>query len=372
MQLDALVDHQLHVVFPTYRSPEHVQHKLSAALGTRAIALTGGRSIGNDKPQEANMSVCIPWQPGLFKTIARTQPDVLIGDGFFQWTSVALLHRLLRQVPLVVCYERTFHTERKAQWYRNLYRRMVMRFVDACCVNGQQSVQYTHALGMPVARMATGFMAADTEGLAHQCDTVTTREKEALRYQWQAEGLIFLFIGQLIKRKGVHQLLNAWSRFERMSPGAGTLVMVGSGPEGDSLRQLTISLNLKSVRFLGQVDYDRIAPYYATADVFVMPTLEDNWSLVIPEAMACGLPVLTSYYNGCWPELIHPDVNGWVFDSFDVDGVVRCLAMCADKQNELAHMGQRSKEIVSHHTPAHAAQAILRACEIALSHRSAK
>lgn len=368
--LDVLVDQQFYVVFPAYRSPERVQKKISLALGERAIALTGGTSIGEDKPQEANTSVCIPWQPGLFKAIAKTRPDVLIGDGFFQWTSVALLYRIWRRVPLVVCYERTLHTERKAQWYRNLYRRAAIRFVDACCVNGQQSFAYTCALGMPTARMTTGFMAADTEGLAQQCAAVLPSAKDELRRRWQAEGLVFLFIGRLIKIKGVRQLLNAWSRFEQAMPGAGTLVILGCGPEEDSLKQLATYLNLQAVRFVGWVNYDRIAPYYAAADVFVMPTLEDNWSLVVPEAMACGLPILTSHYNGCWPELVHPGDNGWIFDSFDSADVFRCLEACVQRQSTLHCMGRRSREIVSHHTPQSAAQSILQACEIALSHRS--
>lgn len=61
---------------------------------------------------------------------------------------------------------------------------------------------------------------------------------------------------------------------------------------------------MRSVHFLGKIPYQEVYKYYGIADVFVLPTLEDNWSLVVPEAMSCGLPVATSIYNGCHPELV--------------------------------------------------------------------
>ena len=368
--LDACVDHQLHVIFSTCWSPERVQQKLAAALGPRAIALAGGGVVGTAKPQEANTSICIPFQPGLHRAIVNTRPDVLIGDGFFQWTRYALRHRVTRQTPLVVCYERTEHTERSAQWYRKLYRRIIIKLVDACCVNGQQSLAYTQSLGMPASRVTTGFMAADTALLAKQCEAISGAERQDMRAQWRAQGLVFLFVGQLIKRKGAQPLLQAWARFERALPGAGTLVIIGSGPEEAALKQQAEALGLKAARFAGPVDYDRIAPRYAAADVFILPTLEDNWSLVVPEAMACGLPVLTSQYNGCWPELVHTDDNGWVFDALEPEDICRALTLCVKRKADLPRMGKRSKEIVSHYNPEHAAASILQACDIALANRS--
>ena len=61
------------------------------------------------------------------------------------------------------------------------------------------------------------------------------------------------------------------------------------------------------------------------ADVYFLPTIEDNWSLVIPEAMACGLPVATSVYNGCYPELVHKGENGITFDTFDQASIIEAL-----------------------------------------------
>ena len=56
-----------------------------------------------------------------------------------------------------------------------------------------------------------------------------------------------------------------------------------------------------------------------------MPTWQDNWSLVVPDAMACGLRVLCSKFNGGWPELAHEDENGYVFSPLVQENFVSTL-----------------------------------------------
>jgi glycosyltransferase involved in cell wall biosynthesis len=369
--LNLMLENRLHVLYSTRWTPERVQQKISAALESHAIGLSGERSLGVNMPEVANQSICIPFQPGLLRAIAKLEPDILIGDGFFHWTYVGLIYRLWRKVPLVVCYERTFHTERNAQWYRIAYRRLAIKLVDAICCNGQMSVEYTRWLGMPSSRITVGHMVADTESLSHHASVIDPDKREAIRLQLGCRGLVFLFVGRLIDSKGVRELLDSWVRFENINPGVGTLVIVGTGPEESSLRSQAEKLRLQAVRFVGSVDYDDIASYYAAADVFVIPTLEDNWSLVVPEAMACGLPILCSKYNGCWPELVQ-EHNGWVFDPLDVKDILHSLNLCITHKSNLKQMGQRSRAIINQHTPKQAAQSIYDACMIAAQHQNAK
>ncbi|NBB81151.1 MAG: glycosyltransferase [Verrucomicrobia bacterium] len=299
----------------------------------------------------------------------RSEPEVLVGDGFFQWTSFALAHRLRHGTPLVVCYERTFHTERHAQRLRTWYRRQALRFVDAMSVNGSLSREYSQWLGMSPERITTGQMVADTENLSRLVSRVNRAECAALRGKWGDPDWVFVAVGRLVPCKGLSELFRGWKRLEEAGVDDCRLVLIGGGPLDKDLRYEAQSLGLRRVFFEGHVDYDAIAQYYASADVFVMPTLEDNWSLVVPEAMACGLPVLCSRYNGCFPELIEPGGNGWVFDPLDETDTFEALTRCVEYRDKLASMGARSREIVSEHTPQHAADAIFRACELAIAHR---
>jgi len=85
----------------------------------------------------------------------------------------------------------------------------------------------------------------------------------------------------------------------------------------------------------------------------------------VPEAMACGLPILSSKYNGCWPEYVTRS-NGWVFDPLSVDDTLGCLRKCSSGRARLPEMGRQSNRIVSNHTAKQTAEAVLQACEIAV------
>ena len=355
-------------------TPKRVLKGISEVLGSRAVILRGEKQIGHtlSSIRMANRSISIPYQPGLLRSVVETKPDVLIGDGFFQWSGAALFYRMTRKVPLVICYERTFHTERHAQWLRVLYRRLALKWVDAVCCNGFLSAQYTESLGFPSARITTGQMAADIEGLQKSAKTVTVGERRHLRKQWAAKGTVFLYVGQFIERKGVRQLIDGWRLFEQEVPETHTLVLVGKGPLKGELQSLVKQYGLKRVYFAGPVEYKDIASTYTAADVFVMPTLEDNWSLVVPEAMACGKPVLTSKYNGCWPELIKVGKNGWVFDVLQPHDICRCLLLAIEHRHGFEEFGEQSRRIVSFHTPGRAANSIIRACRIALQHQNGR
>ena len=349
--------------------PGRVHDRLQRSLGNAAVGLRGELRIGpNETEGFANRAVRIVYQPGIWRAIRQTKPDVLIGDGFFQWTSFALAYRALRRVGLVVCYERTFHTERAAQWIRTAYRRWVMRYVDALACNGVLSKDYSMFLGAPEKRITLGQMAADTHVLSARTAAVTATKREETRRSWGAPEVALVTVGRLNARKGVNELLTGWALLETRRQGNWHLIIVGDGEDSDALRRKAAELGLNGVTFLGHVDYDDIAPIYAAADALVMPTLEDNWSLVVPEAMACGLPVLCSVYNGCHPELIEPDGNGWVFDPTSAEETYTALSNCIAHKDHLAEMGGRSRAIVSAFTPEHAAAAILEACRIAYGH----
>ena len=370
--LNELVGGRLSLLYSADSVPERVRQKASAVLGCRAVGLAGEWCLGpkTDDTGLANSSVSIVYQPGVLRRIWRTRPDVLVGDGFFKWSIPALITRVIKRVPLVLCYERTPRTERNCQWPRTVYRRAALRFVDAMCCNGQETTAYVRSLGMDPARITLKNMAADVEGLVSATAQLDESNRAAIRRHYGIEGVCFLYSGRLTPRKGVLELVEAWRRHESTHPTPGTLVLVGEGPEEATLRTLVSAYSLQRVKFVGSVDYDVMHRFYRAADVFVIATLEDNWSLVVPEAMACALPILSSQYNGCCPELVRPGRNGYIFDPLQPASLAALFSTCCARSSDLTRMGRESQRIVSDYTPEAAAQEILRACVMASGHRS--
>ena len=132
---------------------------------------------------------------------------------------------------------------------------------------------------------------------------------------------------------------------------------MGSGNQPDECK--TEYVNERSIKLLGRVDYTEIYKYYAIADVFINPTIEDNWSLVIPEAMACGLPVTTSIYNGCHTELVKEGKNGITFDTFDQASIIRALDYF--HHQDLVEMGKCSVELEKEFDTEHCAYRVYKA-----------
>lgn len=365
--LDEMCDHQLTVIYYKDIPPQRCQEKLKALIGDRAIARGKEFRIGNkpkiDNASRGNTTFRIPISPGLIKAVIDSKPDVLISDGFMQWTYAALAVRAFKKIPHVMCYERTAHTERNAGKLRILYRKVVSRWIDSIDCNGSLTGEYIrNLLGWDDSRLTYGHMVADVNGMKQSVAKISDAEAEQLRRQLGVKGVMILYVGQLIPRKGVKELLSAWSRVADKNNT--TLVYVGGGEQEQDLRKQISEENISNVILTGAIEYEQIAIYYKAADCFIIPTTEDNWSLVVPEAMACGLPVACSKYNGCYPELVQAG-NGWVFDCFDQEDTKKTICRIIDNKDRLSLMGEESRKIVSVHTAERAAQSIMDAIEIA-------
>ena len=360
---------ELTVVYNADYVPERCCAKVEQTLGCRARGLRGELAFRfGARDGFANKGVRIPLQRGLVRAILDEEPDVLISEGFFQWTYAALWLRATRGIPHVMCYERTIHTERNAQWYRTAYRKWAMRWIDVICCNGRLSGEYTQSLGFPQDRIIYGNMVADVQKFADEARLVTRQQIEKVRSALRVSGTLFVYVGQLIPRKGMLQFLKAWRALcQDVDQAECALLLIGDGVQKAECQAYCGSEGIGNVRFKGAVNYDCLPGYYRCADVFVIPTLEDNWALVVPEAMACGLPIMCSKYNGCWPEFVQP-ANGWVFDPLDVQDTIRVLRECLDHRSVLADMGKASKAIVNNYTAKQTADAILRGCRLAMRH----
>lgn len=123
--------------------------------------------------------------------------------------------------------------------------------------------------------------------------------------QLNAKGPKLLFLSRVHPKKGVDLLIRATAELRRSFP---ELQVFIAGPGDESyiaqLRNLATELNIaSSIHFLGMVRGETKLSLYQAADVFVLPTHQENFGIVLPEAMACGLPVVTTRGTDIWREL---------------------------------------------------------------------
>ncbi len=165
---------------------------------------------------------------------------------------------------------------------------------------------------------------------------LTPAEKEALRKELDVpEKHMILAIGQFIHRKGFDVLLHA---AKELDPDTGIYIVGGEATE--EYLKLREELGLQNVHFLGFQKKERLALIYQAADLFVLPTREDIWGLVINEAMSYGLPVVTTDRCVAGLELIEDGVNGYVVPVEDVQALAE--KMKAVLPADLQQMGEAS------------------------------
>ena len=139
-----------------------------------------------------------------------------------------------------------------------------------------------------------------------------------------ADETVLLYVGQFIHRKGLDLLIPA---FETLCAAQKDrklrLLLVGGKPE--QLQDLGIGRLPDRVRCVPFLTKQELSAYYAAADLFVLPTREDIWGLVVNEAMAFGLPVVTTDRCGAGLELVEPGKNGFLVPAGSVDALAEAI-----------------------------------------------
>lgn len=174
--------------------------------------------------------------------------------------------------------------------------------------------------------------------------TVSKEEKRALRQELGIpEENMILAIGQFIHRKGFDILMQAASS---VRPDAGIYIVGGEPTE--EYKHLRQELGLTNVHFLGFQKKEQLAKIYKASDLFVLPTREDIWGLVINEAMAYGLPVVTTDRCVAGLDLVKNGVNGYIVPIEDAETLAEKLNQVLD--GDMEKMGAASLEAIRPYT----------------------
>jgi glycosyltransferase involved in cell wall biosynthesis len=165
---------------------------------------------------------------------------------------------------------------------------------------------------------------------------ISAGEKQKIRQELEiAEEHMVLAIGQFIHRKGFDVLLKA---AQSVSKDVGIYIVGGEATE--EYLKLREDLGVTNVHFVGFQKKERLAEFYKAADLFVLPTREDVWGLVINEALAYGLPTITTDRCVAGLELIEDGVNGYVVPVEDEKILAEKIS--AVLSSDLQQMGEAS------------------------------
>jgi len=294
--------------------------------------------------------------PAIIPKLIKGKYDVIvIGDCTNFTTQVAFIASKLLKTPVILHSEgiksaQWFEGVKSIQWlllkFVSLLRRYIIRRVNAIVVSGTMCRDFHLEQGAQAEKI---FIAPDTVVMRRSCDRGSKfkGEKDEFKQKLSIKNKkVILYVGQLIRRKGVRYLIEAYGKLKRDYKDV-CLMLVGDGPLRIELEESCAKHQIKDVHFLGNKSYEELPKYYSMADIFVLPTLEDVWGLVVNEAMACGLPVITTKAAGCAVDLIVPGENGFIVDEANAGQLCSAMRKIISDETIARKMGKKSLEMVN-------------------------
>jgi glycosyltransferase involved in cell wall biosynthesis len=277
------------------------------------------------------------------------KPDIVIsGELGARSLQAAAYCALQPGVPLLIWATLSEHTESMWGGVRQRLRQTILQRADGVLVNGEGGARYIRRFGLPEQRIFRVNQPVD--GVAFSAAALQRTETASVR---------LLISGMLAEHKGVRPFVTslcAWALSNMAQPVE--LLWLGDGPLRPWLEQHPLPASV-SQSFLGAVQYADVPAIYAKSDVLVLPSLRDEWGLVVNEAMASGLPVLGSIYSQAVEELVEDGRTGWIFDPLSSVSTHAALdRVFATSPAALLAMRQAARQRVSNLTPASTATRI--------------
>ena len=288
-------------------------------------------------PNYPDLRMGIPSKSTLIRLWQLKRPDVvhIATEGPLGWS--ALRAAMYLKLPVSTDYRTNFQSYSTHYGVGFLYKPIMAYLKKFHNLAGCTMVP-TEALRASLA--AVGFQRLKV--VSRGVDTVAydpAHRSDALRQQWglAPQDLAVLCVGRLAKEKNLDLLLRAFEAIQARQPSA-RLVLVGHGPMLQELK-----LKCPGAIFTGQLRGHTLAEHYASADLFLMPSLTETFGNVTTEAMASGLPVVAFNYAAA-AEMIVSGVNGRLAAMRDAEDFVFAASQVAAQPVQLKSMAAAARQ----------------------------
>ena len=289
---------------------------------------------------------------GVTATLDRLQPDAVAITSYSTPDARAGLLWCKRHRRSAILMTATKEDDVERVGWRETVKSKLINLFDAALVAGTPQREYLEKLGFPKELIFQGCDSVDNDYFAREAAHVKSNPSHyRILPGLDSESPYFLASNRFVPRKNLNRFLEAYRVYRACTVDPWRLLMLGDGPERESLETQVKQQNIEGVEFCGFRQIEELPAYYALAGAFVHPSLVEQWGLVVNEAMAAGLPVLVSNRAGCAKDLVKHGRNGYTFDPTNIDELAHWLGVLSDPQTDRKRMGQASVEIIANWSP---------------------
>ncbi len=276
----------------------------------------------------------VHWNPQLWKKLEEVKPEleqiIICGwDSISYWLTVYFCKKY--SIPYTLWSGSTSY---ESSWRRTLFKPIINWVVQGATryiAYGSRAKEYLTLLGADSSKIAVFYNGVDTQFYLTEAKRLRPK-KAALRKSYKIpDGFTFIYVGQLIERKGVSDLLRAFLEMRKIEPKT-SLIIVGTGALAASLKS---AAKEEPVFFFSHKEFSELPELYASADCLVLPSHEEVWGLVVNEALLSGLPVIASDRVGSTPDLVTSGKSGYTYPAGDTTELQQVMQLVMQNKEQM-------------------------------------
>lgn len=234
---------------------------------------------------------------------------IIIGQYSTYTAMIAILYLKLTKIPFIISSDGGFVKENENRIKFKLKHFMISS-ANYWLSTGNFTNEYFIHYGANSDRIYKyPFTSVKEDNIISNKNLIEEKNKYKNIIELKSNAKMVLYVGQFINRKGIDILIKATSNFDN-----NIVVYAIGGKLTEEYKSLINKLNIKNIKFIDFMEKEKLLNYYKAADLFIFPTRNDIWGLVVNEALAAGVPVITSKNCGAGIELIKNDYNGFLIN----------------------------------------------------------
>lgn len=276
---------------------------------------------------------------GLLKALATENADAIVMSGFSIGTTRLFLQSFIKKVNYIIWSGSVQQKGRNDSFLRRLQRRLISARATSFIAYGSLAKSYLEGLGADSKKIHVAINTVDTAFFSFE----TNNLRKVL-----PDGALkrFTYVGYLSARKNVLRLLELINELSRERKDF-VLDLIGDGEDKPNLEKFVQKHGLSEfVQFHGFKQKSELPAFFARSSGFLFQTDFDIWGLVLNEAMAAGLPCISSPNAGATSDLIKDGENGFVVDFKDKERAKEKIRWVLDHPEQAKIMGQKAKEFI--------------------------
>lgn len=264
--------------------------------------------------------------PEVIKYLNTKKYDFIVLGDYSTLTSIlaAVFMRVVGGVKYIISIDGAY--ERQGGGVKEVIKRYIISHAFHYFSTSKTSDEYLIKYGAQESNITRyNFTSLNKDDILET--KLSRKEKEKFRRELKIEEEIaILVVGRFVKSKGIDFVLNAAD----CMPDEVGYYIVGDVPTADYL-SIVRKKELKTVHFIRFQVKEELKKYYKACDIFVFPTRYDPWGLVVNEAMANGMPILSTDQSAAALHFIQDNENGFLYKVDDKEDYIRKLkVMCSD------------------------------------------